>query len=190
MVIDAGITFSGIFVGKSAEAFVISSIAAVPETGGVSLVAAIPAYAAGALADTVVTGTGVILLASDIQGYNSASQAMRDAKMFESNDGLSNAIHAGKPGSQSWSEAKKAIRDGKGKGINVIANSEDDARKLLSEARSELQEFETYTPEKYKAGFEVHPAEPDVGNDLPHLKWKDWSNGKSSGANGHIFWEE
>lgn len=60
-------------------------VALVPETGGGSLVIAIPAEAV-AVVGAGVSATGTLLLASDIQGYNSTSQAMRDAKMFESDN--------------------------------------------------------------------------------------------------------
>lgn len=36
-------------------------------------------------------------------------------------------------------------------------------------------------------GYELHPVEPGFNNDLPHIKWQDWTGGKSVGANGHIF---
>lgn len=101
-----------------------------------------------------------------------------------------NTVHAGKPGSKNWRDAVKLIRDGKGKGINVETHSKADAQKLLQDARPKLKEFDTYTAKEYKAGFEIHPAEPNVGNNLPHIKWKDWTNGKSQGANGHIFFKE
>ena len=188
MMIDTGIMIAGAFIATGGETVAFGGVALALETGGGSLAIAIPAEAI-AVVGAEVSATGTLLLASDIQGYNSASQAMRDAKMLSSNKPLENAIHAGKPGSSSWNKAKKAIKEGTGKGINVIVESEDDARKLLSESRSTLQEYDTYTSEKYKAGFEIHPAEPNVGNDLPHIKWKDWSSGKASGANGHIFFE-
>jgi len=40
-----------------------------------------------------------------------------------------------------------------------------------------------------KAVYELHPIEPGFNNDLPHIKWQDWSGGKSNGANGHIFFK-
>lgn len=57
-------------------------VAAAPETLGTSLVIAIPAEAV-AVAGAGVTATGTILLASDTNGYNQASQAMRDAEMLK-----------------------------------------------------------------------------------------------------------
>ena len=39
-----------------------------------------------------------------------------------------------------------------------------------------------------KAWFQVHPAEPNAGNDLPHVKYEDWTRGKKGrgGSWGHI----
>ncbi|NHN34677.1 RHS repeat domain-containing protein [Paenibacillus agricola] len=65
--------------------------------------------------------------------------------------------------------------------------SKEDAEKILKEGKPKLEEKERYTEEKYKDGYEHHPAEPNVGNNLPHIKWKEWSGGKSKGADGHIF---
>jgi hypothetical protein len=40
-----------------------------------------------------------------------------------------------------------------------------------------------------KSWFRVEPAEPAVGNDLPHVKFADWTGGKkrTGGRHGHIF---
>jgi hypothetical protein len=40
-----------------------------------------------------------------------------------------------------------------------------------------------------KAWFQAQPAEPSVGNDLPHVKYADWTGGKKGrgGTWGHIF---
>lgn len=90
MMYDVGIMFVGGFVGTSGEILVYGSVAAAPETLGASLVIAIPAEAVAAIG-AGVTATGTILLASDTNGYNQASQALRDAKMFDE-DSLSNKI--------------------------------------------------------------------------------------------------
>lgn len=44
-------------------------------------------------------------------------------------------------------------------------------------------------PPGVKAWFQVHPAEPGVGNDLPHVKYADWTSGKKGrgGTWGHIY---
>jgi hypothetical protein len=40
-----------------------------------------------------------------------------------------------------------------------------------------------------KAWFQVHPAEPGVANDWPHVKYADWTRGKkgTGGSWGHVF---
>ncbi len=44
-------------------------------------------------------------------------------------------------------------------------------------------------PQGVKAWFQVHPAEPAVGNNLPHVKYADWTGGKKGrgGSWSHIF---
>jgi RHS repeat-associated protein len=43
-----------------------------------------------------------------------------------------------------------------------------------------------------KKWYQVQPAEPQVGNDLPHVKYADWTGGKkgTGGSWGHIFFDE
>ena len=40
-----------------------------------------------------------------------------------------------------------------------------------------------------KTWFQVQPAEPTVGNLLPHIKYADWTGGKkgTGGSWGHLF---
>jgi hypothetical protein len=101
-------------------------------------------------------------------------------------------LEAGRPGSPEWRRAVKAIREGKGKGIDTNVQTVEEARQLIREARPELIEYtdkgEYYMrTNKIDAGFELHQVEPDYNKDLPHIKWKDWSQGKAAGAEGHIF---
>ncbi len=37
--------------------------------------------------------------------------------------------------------------------------------------------------------YQLHPPEPSVGNDLPHIKYADWTGGKkgAGGRWGHLF---
>jgi len=44
-------------------------------------------------------------------------------------------------------------------------------------------------PAGVKKWFQIHPPEPGVGNNLPHIKFADWTNGKkgTGGSWGHIF---
>ena len=100
-----------------------------------------------------------------------------------------NTIDAGKKGSKAWNDAKKKIKDGKGKGVNTKTSSQKAAEELLNKARPNLEKKPTYSKEG-KSGYEIHPAEPDVGNTKPHIKWWDWSNGKANGAEGHIYFDE
>jgi hypothetical protein len=47
-------------------------------------------------------------------------------------------------------------------------------------------------PAGVKKWFQVHPAEPGVGNNLPHIKYVDWTRGKkgTGGSWGHIFFPQ
>ncbi|MFO0261303.1 MAG: hypothetical protein ACK53V_06710, partial [Planctomycetota bacterium] len=47
-------------------------------------------------------------------------------------------------------------------------------------------------PPGVKKWFQIHPPEPGVGNNLPHIKFADWTNGKkgTGGSWGHIFFPE
>lgn len=57
----------------------------------------------------------------------------------DSESNSESAPSAGKPGSKEWQDAKKKIRDGTGKGINVKAGSEKEEEDLLKEARPNLE---------------------------------------------------
>lgn len=85
MMIDTGIMIAGAFIATGGETVAFGGVALAPETGGGSLVVAIPAEAV-AVVGAEVSATGTLLLASDIQGYNSASQTMRDAKMLKDHE--------------------------------------------------------------------------------------------------------
>lgn len=99
-----------------------------------------------------------------------------------------------KRGSKEWNDAVKDMKSPSRTGKNYRVETEQDARDLLKEARGDIPEKPTYTPDKYQRGFEVHPEESGSAHaphqDLPHIKWKDWSGGKSAGADGHIFFGE
>ena len=95
---------------------------------------------------------------------------------------------AGAPNSTKWKAAKKKIKEGKGKGINVKARNKEEAKRLIEEARPNLEKRPTYEPNPPKSGYEEHPIDNDY--EMPHIKWRDWSSGKSKGADGHIFWDE
>ena len=124
-------------------------------------------------------------------GKGGELQGGKDGVHFEKSDNSQlpkNTTDAGKEGSKSWNSAKKKIKEGRGKGINTKTSSQKDAEKLLNQARPELENKPTYS-NNGKSGYEFHPAEPGVGNNKPHIKWWDWSNGKANGAEGHIFYD-
>ena len=96
----------------------------------------------------------------------------------------------GNPGSPSWKNAVKSIREAKGKGNNYIASNAHDAERLINEARPDMPRAATYDknlPPK-SPNYQVHPVDNEYG--MPHIKYEDWSSGKHNGCNGHIFWEE
>ncbi len=97
-----------------------------------------------------------------------------------------------KPNTKEWKEAVDAIRNGKGKGVNIRVNNRDDALKLINEAKgNSFKQMDTYTDTPYKSGYELHPNEAHLEStphqDLEHIKFKDWEKGKSNGNEGHIF---
>lgn len=104
-----------------------------------------------------------------------------------------NTVYAGKPGSPEWGQAVKRIQEGKGKSINILTESKEDALRLLKESGRDLEMKPTYTEDPYRSGAEIHPEvnerELSAGNGLPHIKWKDWSKGKAGGAEGHIYYK-
>ena len=75
--------------------------------------------------------------------------------------------------------------------------SEDEARRLVRTALPDAVELpravagQPYAgpPSGVREWFQVHPAEPGVGNDLPHIKYADWTRGKRGrgGSWGHLF---
>lgn len=78
--------------------------------------------------------------------------------------------------------------------------SEAEARRIIQQALPHAQELfpatagQAYSspPPGVKAWFQVHPAEPAVGNLLPHLKYADWTGGKkgTGGTWGHLFFPQ
>lgn len=67
---------------------------------------------------------------------------------------------------------KKYIKEGKE--INVSVSTEEQAKRLINEARPELPEYPRYTMGS-SPGYEVHPIEKGYNHDLPHIKWQDWT---------------
>ena len=96
-----------------------------------------------------------------------------------------------KKGTKEWDNAVKKIREG-GK-TNFKTETASDAKDLLKEARGNMDVRKRYTDAKYKKGYEMHPNEGHTKNaphnDLPHIKWKDWTD-DDIGGSGHIFFEK
>jgi hypothetical protein len=81
--------------------------------------------------------------------------------------------------------------------FDVTVPSEDEAKRLIRSALPHAVELpkaiagQPYPspPRGVKAWYQVHPGEPNVGFDLPHVKYADWTKGKKGrgGRWGHIF---
>lgn len=81
--------------------------------------------------------------------------------------------------------------------FDATVGSEDEAKRLVKAALPYAIELPSATagqpyasaPKGAKATYQVQPAEPAVGNDLPHVKYVDWSRGKRGrgGSWGHVF---
>ncbi|MBI1830678.1 MAG: hypothetical protein HYR84_04420 [Planctomycetes bacterium] len=81
--------------------------------------------------------------------------------------------------------------------FDAAAGSEDEAKRLVKTALPHAVELpparagQAYAspPKGAKAWYQVHPAEPEADNDLPHVKYADWTKGKRGrgGSWGHLF---
>jgi hypothetical protein len=79
---------------------------------------------------------------------------------------------------------------------DATADSEAAGRRLLRLAMPDAVELlEAVSGQPYpnpppgcKKWYQLHPAEPTVGNDHPHFKYADWTRGKKGqgGSWGHI----
>jgi len=94
-----------------------------------------------------------------------------------------------------------AIRGIRAAGVfNHTAKSLDDALASIRKAMPDTVELPRAIagrpypspPPGVKKWFQIHPPEPGVGNNLPHIKFVDWTNGKkgTGGSWGHIFFPE
>jgi hypothetical protein len=80
---------------------------------------------------------------------------------------------------------------------DAVVGSEAEARRIAQQALPHATELPPGVvgvpypspPAGTKAWFQVQPAEPNVGNMLPHIKYADWTGGKkgSGGTWGHLF---
>jgi hypothetical protein len=80
--------------------------------------------------------------------------------------------------------------------FDATVGSETDARRIVQAALPHATELPLAVPGQpyptppigVKAWFQVQPAEPGVGNSLPHVKYADWTRGKKGrGVVGDIF---
>src|SRR5438046_911701 len=81
--------------------------------------------------------------------------------------------------------------------FDATVGSEAEAKRLAKKALPHAVELPYATagqvyaspPKGVKATYQVQPAEPSVGNDLPHVKYVDWTKGKRGrgGSWGHLF---
>src|SRR5688572_13675382 len=81
--------------------------------------------------------------------------------------------------------------------FDAIVGSEAEAKRLVKIALPHAIELPPATsgqlypspPKTAKAWYQVQPAEPQVDNNFPHVKYVDWSKGKRGrgGSWGHLF---
>ncbi|EPV3655059.1 RHS repeat-associated core domain-containing protein [Citrobacter sedlakii] len=100
-----------------------------------------------------------------------------------------------KPGSKEWKQAIESIKNGKN--TNFRTATEKDAIDLVNKGRGRMEQKDSIDDpynnmgEGYKKGYELHLNVSHTNNapenNLPHVKWKDWESGRSSGGKGHVF---
>jgi RHS repeat-associated protein len=106
------------------------------------------------------------------------------------------------PGSPAWRSAVKELQTPSRVTINLRVKDINDAELLLNTAKPGIPVYGPggkgtfpgyYNGEKYKYGYEIHPNEQFTTdakfNDLLHLKFRDFPDGKKNGNDGHIFFE-
>jgi hypothetical protein len=81
--------------------------------------------------------------------------------------------------------------------FDAVVVSEADALRIVRTALPHAMELppavagQPYPspPPGVRAWFQVQPAEPAAGNELPHVKYADWTGGKkgSGGTWGHLL---
>ena len=115
-------------------------------------------------------------------------------------DGSLAAVGAvvGKLGAQNGVPKARTVNGIKAPGLfDDTVGSLDEARAAIKKAFPDAVELPPALPGKpypspppgVKKWFQVHPPEPGVGNDLPHIKYVDWTTGKkgTGGSWGHLF---
>ena len=86
------------------------------------------------------------------------------------------------------SDQVNQLQEATGKGQNFHVKTQKEAEELLRKARPDIEYRPTYEKPKVKKGAEIHPSDGS-GIDKPHIKFKDWSNGKANGVEGHIYYD-
>ncbi|EOD3494604.1 RHS repeat-associated core domain-containing protein, partial [Cronobacter malonaticus] len=104
-----------------------------------------------------------------------------------------------KPGTKEWKQAVDTIKNNGSSKPNFRVADRATAEKLMKEAKPKIPEYGQYTGSKNyrnKEGYEHHPNESHTvnapENNLPHIKWSDYTSGKKapSSGKGHIFYDE
>ena len=105
------------------------------------------------------------------------------------------------PGAMLNNEFRRAIAGIAAPGkFDIMTSSLEEARAMIQQAMPDAVELpeavagQPYAspPAGVKNWFQVQPAEPEVGNYLPHIKYANWTTGKkgTGGSWGHIFFPE
>ncbi|MGY5360297.1 hypothetical protein ACXFAT_21120 [Cronobacter dublinensis] len=104
-----------------------------------------------------------------------------------------------KPGTKEWKQAVDTIKNNGSSKPNFRVADRASAEKLMKDAKPKIPEYGQYTGSKNyrnKEGYEHHPNESHTvnapENNLPHIKWSDYSSGKKAlgSGKGHIFYDE
>jgi len=145
------------------------------------------ADALGAIDDTLAGNVGgavygvAVVVVKPLKAVDKVADLAKDAKKAEMK------------AEAMLSKEEKAVKNATGKGNNITVKTQQEAERILEKARPNIPWSETYGP-KTKVGKEVHPVDGS-GNalgfdaELPHIKWRDWSGGKASDVEGHIYFE-
>jgi RHS repeat-associated protein len=104
----------------------------------------------------------------------------------------STSLQTIKSDTKQWNQAIEEVKNLNFKGkIDIKVSTATEAKQFLKESRGSMNRYKQYSKDKgikYEKGYEFHNQqnnrEIDVGNDRPHIKWKDGSN------SGHIFYDK
>jgi len=132
-------------------------------------------------------GSAALDLAGVIPGGKIAATALKELKVAKA---IKAAALIGKTEKAAANEQRliKVIKNATGKGNDIRVATQKEAEQLLEKSRPEIPWRNTYEAPKPNIGKEIHPSDGS-GVDLPHIKWRDWTGGKSAGAEGHVYFE-